>query len=113
MSYRCDSKAWEDAMSPAFHWRDAYATVMQMARDYLKEVKAQGLNTAALVSALYDGEDEFTRQRIFKGLKAGAAHGLADCWRPVEGSAFGKTVTRKLWHAPAVVTCPHCHKAIL
>lgn len=103
----------DEALGPGVHWKDAYRTVEFMVRAVLDNAPA-GVNfpTAGLVAHLYDGDNEFTRQRIFKGLKACAAHGLVAYWTPGPAESWGNLGTRrpKQWHRPTTAprVCPHC-----
>lgn len=105
----------EGALAPGVHWKDAYKVVEDSTRNLLMAlVPGEKLTTAQLVATLYNGNDDFTRQRIFSALKALASHGLADCWEPgfaQEGTRFGKkaTITPKHWRAPPAKTCPNCN----
>lgn len=102
---------WDEAMAPTKTHREAYAYAEVKVREALVALPA-GLkyNTAALVDLLYPGGDnEDTAQRIFRALKTLAMSSLADCWE--HGPAvqrYGRTVRPKLWHAPAIKSCPHC-----
>lgn len=114
MSYQDPASVWEAHMAPGVHWKEAYAYLGERTRTYLMTLPAnKNVGTTNLATALYDGTDHFTQQRIFSGLKALAAHQLADCWspgQPIISRIYGRDVMRtpKAWHAPKDKTCPHC-----
>lgn len=112
MSYQDDHATWEAHLASDVHWKEAYAYVGERARTYLLG-QASTLTTTALATALYDGPDDFTTQRVFQALQALGAHALHDCWQPgepVTARRFGKvtTIRPKVWRSPPAKTCPHC-----
>ena len=88
------------SVGPGFHWKQAYDHVERHARAELEALPSQSrLTTTELVARLYDGQDKFVRDRVFKALKTLAAHKLADYWTPGPPMAvYDRTVRYKMWH---------------
>lgn len=114
---------WNAALHPSVHWRTANKTVADEAKAYLDSHNVQGIDTNALVEALYPmakarGEGITARKRIYDGLRAWWKHDkFADEYQtPGTGRRFmGRTIYPPLWHARRVVPleagyirCPHC-----
>ena len=99
---------WETALAPEEPWQTAYAFVGEQARLYLINLPAgEEIGTSDFVKLLYEGSDRYTQQRVFKALKALAAHQLADCWTRAMRNGKRDGVY-KMWHRPQAKKCPHC-----
>lgn len=112
MSYQDTTAQWEAELAEGIHWREAYAFVATRAKTLLLSIPGH-ISTNALVSALYTGNDHYTRQRVYKALGAQATHSLAGWWQdghPEVRRVMGRdqTVTPRIWRAPPAKKCPHC-----
>ena len=102
------------AVGPGRNWMDAYDAIGGAASAILLTLKpGETLSTADLATRIYSGDDAFTIQRVFKGLKAMAANRLADSWKPgPEVVRMGRPMRPKLWHRPCKPVCKNCGSEI-
>lgn len=108
----------EAALAPDQTWKRAYAAVETAARAHLDALPGTQFSTAALVAALYPGDNKQTTARIFKALAALEDHGLAAyvARGPMEriGPIAGR---RRIWSKPDGAAqpqhvCPACRRPL-
>lgn len=117
-----DNAQIEAALDKVRPWQSAYVVVEEQARYYLDALmpSSPGYSTADLVGAIYTGENEKVRRRIFNGLAALATRSLIRYVRYGEPETIaGRRGRRKVWGYPSQEiipptreVCPTCKRPL-
>ena len=103
---------WNTVLAPSNPWREAYPVVAAAVRGYLEAhvIAPATIGTSELAKSIVAGSylrDPVLKARLFRALKALAAHDLSDCVRrgePVKRPFYNRqTVRPLLWSAPNLV----------